>query len=271
VRISDHRALAITSGVALAALGAFSAFALAGWPGEPNGCFEVQRPACFCERPRTGPVAQPANTASNVAFVLVGLWIAAVADRDRRRARSAAPANPMRAGRAHAIHFAAVTALLGPGSMFLHGSLTRWGGQVDVSSMYLFAALLVAYAVARLRSDAFLPFAALHAALSAVLVWSKLGTQWSSDALFGGVLAAAAAGDVALFRRRPELRRERRWIAAAGAVFAVAFAIWLPSRSGGPLCDPDRWLQGHAVWHVLCAASAGLVFVYLRSEEREEG
>jgi hypothetical protein len=39
-----------------------------------------------------------------------------------------------------------------------------------------------------------------------------------------------------------------------------------PSRTGGFLCDPDSLLQGHAVWHLLCAGTTGSIYLYHRSE-----
>jgi hypothetical protein len=34
----------------------------------------------------------------------------------------------------------------------------------------------------------------------------------------------------------------------------------------GRFTGPDAWLQGHALWHVLTAASLGAMYAYLRSE-----
>ena len=59
---------------------------------------------------------------------------------------------------------------------------------------------------------------------------------------------------------------DRRLVVLAVASFLTAFAIWLPSLTGGPLCDPESWIQGHAIWHLLCACAAGAVFLYYRSE-----
>jgi hypothetical protein len=247
-------------------LGALGALAVAGWPGERNGCELHVRPTCFCERLRPGPVHQPANTFSNLGFVLVGLAIALDAGR-RRRSPSAPGANPFTTTTLHPTCYAVVTALLGPGSMALHASGTRWGGRVDVISMYLFIALVIVYGMSRwlpLGRGAFVAYAALAAALSATKLWLSVSSDW----LFGGLVGAAGANVAILVRARPDLRYDGRFLLAAVALFGAAFAIWLPSLSGGPLCDPDSWLQGHAVWHVLCAGAAGCLYLYLRSERR---
>lgn len=218
---------------------------------------------CFCETPRRGLVAQPANTFSNLGFVAVGLAIAAAVD---RRRVFAARRNPLNAWPFYGTTFAVVTALLGPGSMFLHGSLTRWGGRVDVASMYLYASLLVAYASLRLFHLSRARFAALFAALFGALLATALLRAVRVEPLFGLLLATVVALELRI-RRRPGHRIEMRWLLAAGACFGLAFAIWVPSLSGGALCDPGSWLQGHGAWHLLCAAAAGCLFVYLRSED----
>jgi hypothetical protein len=274
-RVADHRALALTAAATAAALAALLALGLAGWPGQPNGCFETMRPNCFCEGPWPGLVAQPANTFSNLGFVAVGLVLAALADRDRRsldreRASDPAASSPLRDAPAIQTLFAVVTALLGPGSMALHASFTRWGGHVDVASMYLYASLLVAYGVARAYELSVRGFVTIYAPLACLLVASKVAGPWSSDVIFAGVLVVAGASDTLAVRRRREWVRDRRLLLAALALFALAFAIWLPSRTGGPLCVPGSWIQGHAAWHLLCAASTGLLFAYLRSERRPD-
>ena len=139
--MGSSRTKLITTASALLALGAVLGFALAGWPGEPNGCRENMRPTCFCETPRSGLVAQRANTFSNLGFIVVGLGIAVVTDRQRRNRPKRR--NLLTRTDLYPTLFAVVTVLLGPGSMFLHASLTRWGGLVDVASMYLFAGFVL--------------------------------------------------------------------------------------------------------------------------------
>lgn len=46
---------------------------------------------------------------------------------------------------------------------------------------------------------------------------------------------------------------------------AAAFGLWILDQNG-VLCAPRSLLQGHAVWHVLGAASLWLTFCYYRSE-----
>ena len=256
--------LSFTAAAVVASLAALLWLGLGGWPGTPNGCADEMRPTCFCEAPRPGLIAQPANTLSNFGFVAAGLAIALVAD--RRRRTSASASNRMTTTRLYPALFAGVTALLGPGSMALHASQTRWGGLADVSSMYLYAGLLIAYALARLADLTASRFAALFAALVAVVVGAQaFGLLWS-DFVFGALLAVFAGLEGVLAWRRRSGSIEARWLGGAAALFAVAFAIWVPSLSGGPLCDPHSPVQGHAIWHLLCAGSTLCLFAYFSSE-----
>lgn len=265
MRRSAYTELWITAAAVAASLAALAAFALAGWPGAPNRCLETF--GCFCEAPRPGLVRQPANTFSNLGFVAVGLGIAAAHGR-MRAGRAAPPTNPLTSGRLVSTLASVAVALLGPGSMFLHASLTGWGGAVDVLSMYLWVTFAIAYAARRALSLSARGFVLLYAALFAGAAWSKLGTPVSSDLVFGLLIAGFLLGELAVWRRRA-LAQERRWLALALLCFGVAFALWLPSRGpGGALCEPHSWLQGHAAWHLLSAAAAGAIWLYWRSERR---
>jgi hypothetical protein len=231
----------IAAGVAvLAAAYTFSDDATAGggWSWfTPNACLAAER--CFCEAAHPGPLAQPANAMSNVGFFLAALAIAAQIDRriDRR-----SPVD------ARDVAFAILVAFLGVGSIALHATLTMLGGRVDVSSMILFTALLAADALTSTVKRALAAFAAF--ASSALLLYAIVPPL--GNGIFGALTLVFAVHELA--------RRRTRFLAAGGACFALAFALWLPSQTHGALCEPSSLLQGHAAWHLLCAASTFLLF-----------
>ena len=80
------------------------------------------------------------------------------------------------------------------------------------------------------------------------------------------VLTSALLAAVALAVRR-ELNSRRGVLAVMIVVAAVA--IYSLSRTGGPLCAPQSWLQGHGLWHML-VAGALLVWARSRSGEIQE-
>jgi hypothetical protein len=265
-RLPPAACLAIPAALGIAALAVLAGLAAGGWPGEPG-----RHGMVFCERSRAGLVRQPMNTWSNLAFVAVGLWIGARAWRERAAGPPRDPRNPMLSNALFPTLYASVAVLLGPASMALHATTTEWGGKLDVFCMYLWVAFVVAYALLRAADLSPPAFLATWAALVAVLgsVWlGDLLPAWGSagSALFGVLLAVYAGLEAWISRVRRELRADRRLLVAAAAIFLVAFAIWVPSRTGGPLCAPDSLLQGHAIWHVLNAASVGALYAFYRSE-----
>ena len=237
-----------------------------GWPGAV-GASGVP----FCERFRPGLVAQPANTFSNLGFVAVALLIGWRARRDLLGGAAGgapAPRNRMTAGVFYPAFYAGVAAFLGPGSAAMHASTTRWGGRVDVLSMYLFILWVIAFAWVRLRDGSQRDFLRLYVPATLILGIPHLA-GWipiSSDLIFAGLVVTAAALEIAVRRAHPGRRARRGYLLGAGACFLLAFGIWIPSRTDGPLCAPDSLLQGHAVWHLLCAGSVWLLYCYARSE-----
>lgn len=229
-----------------------------GWLGA-----DVGRGANFCEAARDGVVKQPANTFSNLGFVAAGLLIAADASRsaDNRAHRSM--------GRPLATALACVVVLLGPGSAAMHATQSALGGHLDLLSMYLIAAFAAAYALTRWRRGG--P-RMLAAAFGAGVVLSELVglpsidlpiVRHSGNAAFGLLLVTAAVLEIRIIRRR-QSRIDSRYGYASLAAMGTAFAVWTATNAG--LCDPYSPVQGHAIWHLLGAGAAYLLYRYYASE-----
>jgi hypothetical protein len=56
-----------------------------------------------------------------------------------------------------------------------------------------------------------------------------------------------------------------KFFIAALLIYLLAQFIWTLDLNH-IVCDPNGILQGHAIWHVLTALSAGLLYLYYRSE-----
>ena len=109
-----------------------------GWLGP-----DVGRGDNFCEAARSGWVKQPANTWSNLGFVVAGLLIAWRAGRPDQLG----DVLPRHVGLATA--YACLVVLLGPASAAMHATQAEAGGQFDLLSMYLVASFAAAYALMR--------------------------------------------------------------------------------------------------------------------------
>ena len=257
----NSRLLWIPWALALLSLSAFFVLALVGWPGAFSGAGRG-----FCEAFREGAIRQPANTWSNLGFVVAGLWVARrvsidVAGKIRR---------PNLVGRSTTLStlYAAVVVFMGPGSMAMHGSGTAWGGTTDVLAMLLYIAFLVAYAFVRMAGGGVRTCVWLYVALAGGLGISLItgALPFSGSTLYTWLVPVFAGLELWLHFRRSVVIRDLRWLGLAGGVFLFGLAIWRLSHTGGALCAPDSLVQGHAIWHLLCAVSTVAIYLYYRSE-----
>lgn len=257
---SDRRPFLGAALVALVTLGLLLAAARFGWLGP-----DVGRGGGFCEASRTGWIKQPANTLSNLGFVLAGLAIAWRAGDRSRLGRTMGPAPGL------ATAYGILVVLLGPASMAMHATETALGGRLDMASMYLVAGFAAAYAASRFFRMPLRLGVALFAALvlGCEAVGESFGTvpvfMHAGNVAFAVLLLAAVAMEVALTvggRTVTDLRLG----GAALAAMLVAFAIWNVSKDAGPLCDPTSWIQGHGIWHLLGAAAAYVLFRFYAGE-----
>lgn len=256
---ASYRAFVAACGTAVLATGGLVLAVAYGWLGA-----DVGRSEEFCELTRS-PVKQVANSLSNIGFVVAGLAIAVRCGRPGGLGRGTLNRHPRLA-----TAYACLVVLLGPGSAAMHATGTSLGGRLDVLSMHLVAAFALAYALMRLMRAG--P-AAMAAWFGVILVGLQLTSLRHVDVpvvgglgnlSFGAALTLAVLLEALLRRRGLEL--DLRWALAATGCFVVAFAIWVPSHTGGPWCDPGSLLQGHAVWHLLGAAAAWCLFRLYASE-----
>lgn len=258
------RPVLVAAATALVSLATLVATVRLGWLGP-----DVGRGAEFCEVHPEGTLRQPANTVSNLGFVLAGLAVGWYAGLPHGRL----------ARRGLATSYAAVVVLLGPGSMAMHATQSELGGRLDQLSMYVLAGFAAAYAGIRLSGRGIGTFAVVLTALVAVCdLIGRAGAlpvvNNAGNAAFTVVLVVAVGLEVRL-RRRTDRPSGLAWIVSALAAMAVAFVVWTLSRTGAPLCDPDSWVQGHALWHLLCALAAYCLYRYwasgpARPQERAE-
>lgn len=248
------RPLAVTAAVAAATTGLLVVAVAAGWLGP-----DVGRGDDFCEAARDGWVRQPANTFSNLGFVVAGLTVAWHAGRVRLGGMAAA--------------YACLVVVLGPASAAMHATQSAAGGQLDLLSMYLVASFAAGYALMRLAGQGRLflaqVFSLFVAACELVGLWPGQVpvVRYAGNLAFAALLLTAVVVEVVLWRRAAGAGRPRtdlRWGAGAFGALVVAFAIWNLTRS--TWCDPRSLVQGHAGWHLLDALAAYLLYRLWASE-----
>ena len=214
------------------------------------------------------------NTWSNLAFVLVGLYALAIGFHDQKLTgwlHAASNATPP----ALTLLFGAACCYLGAGSGIFHASLTRWGQQLDVASMYPPMLVLIAMLVRRNLMQAYQWGGKTGKVLSGILIIAVAAAavllyvyKWSMSSgtvlpLHILTLAAFCAADRALWRPNGRICG---LLAASLALAAGVLCRQLDV--AGHFSDPSAWYQGHAFWHGLCALSLALAWWYLRDGER---
>src|SRR3954452_24155952 len=208
-----------------------------GWLGA-----DVGRGANFCEAARDGWVKQPANSFSNLGFVVAGLLVA----RRAGRAGQLGDVRPRRAGLATA--YACVVVFLGPASAAMHATQAEAGGQLDLLSMYLVASFAAAYALVRWHGrermyfwQLFLLFVAGCELVGLLGEDAPVVQQWGNVA-FAALLLTAVIVEVRLWRRATPTgpRTDLRWGVAALGTILVAFTIWDVTKPRW--CDPHSLL-----------------------------
>ena len=179
------------------------ALAAAGWPGAPNHC--VAEGDCYCEAPRPGPVAQPANTWSLLGFAVAGIWVAGRSRRDRASTHSR-----FLRGRFYPGLYASALAFMGPGAAFFHASLTDWGGAVDVLSMLGWVCFLLFYNMTSLYGWSRSRFLVAYVATIAIAITPRLLFGPAGVPLFALVLTAWFATETLIGRPAGTLGIHRR-------------------------------------------------------------
>ncbi len=218
----------------------------------------------------------PANTWSNLAYVLVGFYAIALAWRDRRLGGEECAVAYLRSTPSLGFLFGVACCYLGLASGLYHASLTRLAQQLDVASMYapLLAslALFVGRAVRNWRKRRGAPAFDVAPVLVLLVVaacWLLFIFKWSMSAKLVlqtliGLHAVAGLVEISLGRGA----MPARWLGFSIVALLVA-VVCRELDVARKFSRPDAWLQGHACWHVLTAVSLACVYLYHRNERTE--
>lgn len=210
------------------------------WDTLPQATCLTHGPGCFCEAVHSGIIKQPVNTLSSLAFVYVG---------SLALLRRPAPWLSL---------LAWSLIVTGLGSAFYHMGLSFIGQTADVLGMYMLGVFMVVYAwrrSERWRSAAPWWYGGLLSVLLALLVALPETRRW----VFAIVLIVGIGLEVTCNWRA--IKNSHHLLLGAIVVMMAAYVIWLLD-ANHTLCDPTSWLQGHALWHVLCAVSGWMLYRY---------
>lgn len=255
----------ITVAVAVICFGLFMVSLVNGWFGPQAGAG-----ADFCEAARPGLIKQPANTWSNIGFILAGLTIGWQLSRGTFSANK----NTITQKFFYGTFFACIVVMLGPGSMAMHATEASVGGWFDMLSMYLICSFTFAYALERFFSLSVVWFIGIFAlSLSTCLYVQELPYHIPVVGFIGNFIFGVFITLTVVFELLNtfvlKLQHQKKYGLLSLGSLLLAFGIWNMWKNDSPMCDPQSLIQGHAIWHLLDALAAYFLFRYYASEHRE--
>lgn len=220
----------------------------------------IQEPAtcrphhCFCEHDAGHFPRQLTNSLSSFAFVFLGIW-SLLSTREPMVGTPERKLKPL---------FAITMLFLGASSFFYHATLSFIGQFLDVFSMYTFGLLLLAGALYRAgRVGGWYAFGGFVFASVVFGVVQYLFPD-ARRILFVALVLPGIVLEMLPFVTGYRPSSKRVWSIYAGVgIMLVAYLIWTLDQVSA-FCAPGSPMQGHAVWHVLTALAAFMIFLHYR-------
>lgn len=199
-----------------------------------------QRTVSFCEAPLCGYIVEPANSWSNIGYLIVAFLIL-------RREKK--------------LNFFAITsAYLFFGSTAFHSTGTFFGEVLDLSAMFLISGTLLTLNAQRVfgfdtkKSQLFF-WSLFLVSIALLMVFKPLGI-----AIFSVQSALYVLSEIKLSKHKPE-NFSYSLFKTGIAIFAAAFTFWVLDITK-ILCDPHNHIfTGHSAWHLL---TAGAIYYFYR-------
>jgi dihydroceramidase len=156
------------------------------------------------------------------------------------------------------VAYIVILALVGLTSFYNHATLSLWGGTTDFSSMFALILLVILLGFGRFLV---LPTKKLIGMLIVLTVpFVYLAGLPQADFIFAG-LVLLGIGVHLLLQIDKKNVGGAIWFWLGVTTFLVAYGVWLLD-VWRVWCQPTSLIQGHAVWHVLAAAAAVLLYQY---------
>ena len=205
----------------------------------------------YCEDNLCSYITQPSNTWSNLAFIVIGIYLLLQNRKDKL---------------SYIRYIGPIAILTGIASFLYHASFTFLFQFFDLSSMYLFSAMVLSINLRRAKfisanNQNLTLLALLFTSMGLLFLFKPFGIP-----IFGLQVLAGFAFEYYLFRKSNK-DYSYFYYKLAIAALALAFTAWILDFKR-IVCNPDNHIvQGHAVWHVL--SSLCFLFFYKFYSQRE--
>lgn len=198
----------------------------------------------WCESQLCSLVVEPANTWSNLAYILIGLWLWWRGSRQQDRLQ---------------VTFGRAELIVGVFSFAFHTSYSGLLQILDFAAMFVFVGLTLSFNLVRLgwltparRGRVYLLGVLAFTALTVCLRFTSFPIQLVTPVL---ILATVVTEGILFARQRKTAPAPYTWFLASLAFLVGGAALSIADASRA-FCDPeDHLVQGHALWHLLSAIS----------------
>lgn len=200
----------------------------------------------WCEETLCSVVAEPANTWSNLAYVIVAVLLFLAARSEKERTLR---------------FFAPAAFWVGITSLVYHATVSFLTQVFDFWGMYIYFLLILFLNLVRfgtLKKEQFFKvlWIGVFAFTGLTVAVAKAGLP--IQGIVGLLIAAALVTEVLATRKATEKVSHK----ALGAtlLFVAVAASFSAADASRTFCIRDSWIQGHAIWH--CFGAVALYFSY---------
>jgi hypothetical protein len=224
---------------------------------EPQSCpWDQYEPATrhFCEAELCQWITKPAESWSNIGFVIIGFYLLKKAKEENKNNLSLV---------------GLCSIAVGIGSFLFHATATRWGQILDVSAMMWLLSLPLVLNANRLGVLATNKVKLAYGLFSLIsTIFITFFTKWGI-LYFGIFVTIGILSEFKLYLKEKEVTEYKTYLKLLGTFF-LAFAIWLTD-TFKIICDPDNHIfNGHAAWHLLCAWAVYYIYQFYSQFEVKE-
>jgi len=193
----------------------------------------------FCEEPLCQWIQQPANTISNLFYLVAAIliWL---------RWKTTHPKI------AKQLVFNLILIFLG--SFLLHSSMTFVGEVADMGAMFFLLSTMIVWNLDRFYGRALGSLGLLFWLLGSIPILFFATFDVDGNLLMLGASVVVFVLELGLLQRRKE-KISYRWALAVVVTFLVAVPIWW-FEATNTWCTPhSHGVTGHVIWHILTAIS----------------
>jgi len=206
----------------------------------------------FCERKTiNNKISQPVNALSAISLLIVAILVIVT--------KNTIVLTPLfKKLFAITLSFMAITTFLAhknPTNKFL--------GRLDIYSMIIFVNFIILANITIIRKISDKQLLLLFLALT---ILSTILFKYLNLSIFIILMLILIVSFTSIIFSNKLIKKDI-YIYTSGIVFLVALIVWKYSKTGQKLCNPSSLIQGHAIWHILCAISIFLMLKFYQSIE----